>query len=411
MTRSVDDPQRHSMVYPLYTYGPNEQIHPVGAEMLSVSELRRRTNNDAESWNAYLKSKAGGIHLNCWEFINVLKQIEVRDANDFHRAKFRGKVPRRKQNLVNRRTDAAIREAMKTLKEPPQDTEDLRRFLRAVAHQAASSILPGTVAEPDERELEERDEDDVLWAEQLLEMENQGPQDQQPPPHQPPPRQTQSTLLQFFQATTATTSSSQGSQALITYQASSTTGSHGSQVLNGDQATTTTGSQERQASQAFIGDQATSTPAGQESQASNAHQARSQGSKLGRRGKASKIPARHRRSADVQVRNVANGVWKAVSYTKGVSYTVRRVAPFCCCEVRCYACGNLCGRMFTCSCPDSHTLCKHVHAVFAAQPKGAASSHHQQQQEQQPKMKACGRLRLSRTSNMTWIHNKCWTWT
>ncbi|KAK3920541.1 Isoleucine--tRNA ligase, cytoplasmic, partial [Frankliniella fusca] len=143
----------------------------IGEDVLSVSGLQRRTNNDVESWNNYLTRTAQKTHLNMWEFIDTLRKVEGRDATDFMRAHTHGLQPRRDSSVSNRINDKAIRKATEKLAGSLKTSDDLCRFLSSMAHRATYLISANTSTVADEREEAERDPDDVAWETAMAQVE------------------------------------------------------------------------------------------------------------------------------------------------------------------------------------------------------------------------------------------------
>ncbi|KAK3929838.1 Methionyl-tRNA formyltransferase [Frankliniella fusca] len=268
------EPARRVAVEALLRHVETYWLGTVGTAALSVFDLKRRTNNDAESWNGYLKREAGGIHLNPWEFVDILSKVEHRDACDFERAYLHHKKPRRDPSRKNRETAKVIQEAWKTLKDSDQETEDLRRFLRHMAHRMASFLKRSRLVSTP-----------------------------------PPPAAT---------AVSTPTKSLGASPAL--------------------------------------------------EQAKICQQQKDAMKPQVRRGKTNAISDRHKKSLKILPQDVAgeHPTWRVTAATDSSRvYTVTRTChPYCCCIARCFKCCLLCGHMYTCTCPDVNSLCKHVHAVF-----------------------------------------------
>ncbi|KAK3929347.1 Lipoyl synthase, partial [Frankliniella fusca] len=143
----------------------------IGVDVLSVSGLRRRTNNDVESWNGTLTRTAQKTHLNVWEFIDTLRKVEGRDATDFERVYKNDLQVRRSASVASKESDRQIRKATVKLHDSEKTTDDIRRFLTHMAFRNQRIISPATAFIADEREPEERDADDVAWEEALAEAE------------------------------------------------------------------------------------------------------------------------------------------------------------------------------------------------------------------------------------------------
>ncbi|XP_034255351.1 uncharacterized protein LOC117653655 [Thrips palmi] len=129
----------------------------VGTDQLSVAGLRRRTNNDSESWNSYLLRVSATTQDNTWNYTETLQNIESRDRNDFARWDNDAVPPRRPRGNAMKERDARIKKALENLvgrdgRNVPT-TAQLDTFLRSMAYVTYDIIpMPRGVEDLDDEE-------------------------------------------------------------------------------------------------------------------------------------------------------------------------------------------------------------------------------------------------------------------